>query len=110
MLALKTDAIEKRAINFIQRFSGLDSTGLTATIVAGQSAVGGGSGPTTHPQTALIALKHQSLNAADLDKKLRLFSTPVIARIAEDLVLLDLRTVDLKEEPDLLEALISLGP
>ena len=110
MLALKTDAIEERAINFIQRFSGLDSTGLTATIVAGQSAVGGGSGPTTHPETALIALKHQSLNAADLDQKLRLFSTPVIARIAEDLVLLDLRTVDLKEEPDLLEALISLGP
>jgi L-seryl-tRNA(Ser) seleniumtransferase len=109
MLALKTDAIEKRAINFIQQLSGLDSTGVTATIVAGQSAVGGGSGPITHPQTALIALKHPSLSAADLDQKLRLFSIPVIARIAENLVLLDLRTVDVKEEPDLLTALISLG-
>jgi L-seryl-tRNA(Ser) seleniumtransferase len=109
MLALKTEVIEKRAINFIQRLSTLDSRGITVTIVAGQSAIGGGSGPLTHPQTALIGLRHQSLSAADLDQKLRLFSTPVIARIADDLVLLDLRTVDIKEEPALLKALMSLG-
>ncbi len=109
MLALKMDAIEKRAINFIQQLSGLDSGGIRATIIAGHSAVGGGSGPITQPQTALIALKHQSLSAADLDQKLRLFSTPVIARIADDQVLIDLRTVEFKEEPDLLRALMSLG-
>lgn len=110
MLALETDAIEKRAINFIQQLSGRDTPGITATVVAGQSAVGGGSGPNTHPQTTLIALKHQTLTAAEVEQKLRLFSIPVIARIADDLVLLDLRTVDVKEEPDLLRALMSLGP
>lgn len=109
MLALETTAIEKRAINFMQQLSPLDSAGLTATIVSGQSAVGGGSGPNTHPPTALIALKHERLSTAEVEEKLRLFPTPVIARIADDLVLLDLRTVDVKEEPDLLEAVMSLG-
>jgi L-seryl-tRNA(Ser) seleniumtransferase len=110
MLALDMDTLEKRAMNLIQQLSNLDAPGLTATIVAGQSAVGGGSGPNTHPQTALIALKHQTLSAAEIEQKLRLFSTAVIARIADDLVLLDLRTVDVVEEPDLLRALMSLGP
>jgi L-seryl-tRNA(Ser) seleniumtransferase len=110
MLSLETNTIEKRAMNFIQQLSSLETAGLTATIVAGQSAVGGGSGPNTHPQTALIALKHQTLSAAEIEHKLRLFSTPVIARIADDLVLLDLRTVDPGEEPDLLRALMSPGP
>ncbi len=109
MLALETNAIEKRATDFIEQLSGVDFAGITATIVEGQSAIGGGSGPNIHPQTALVALKHQSLSADDVEQKLRLFAIPVITRIADGLVLLDLRTVDVKEEPDLLKALMSLG-
>ena len=36
---------------------------LSVTMVPGQSAVGGGSGPNVHPPTTLIALKHQQLTA-----------------------------------------------
>jgi L-seryl-tRNA(Ser) seleniumtransferase len=82
---------------------------IEATIIAGQSAVGGGSGPNVHPQTALIAIKHHTLSADEVELKLRLFSPPVIARIADELVLIDLRTVDTREEPDLLRALTSVG-
>jgi L-seryl-tRNA(Ser) seleniumtransferase len=110
MLTLTTNAIEERAKNLVAQLArSSDSTGLTATIVAGQSAVGGGSGPNVHPPTALIALKHERLNARDIENKLRLCLPPVIARIADDQVLLDLRTVEDKEEPDLLAALTSLG-
>lgn len=109
MLALPKDSIEKRARHFIdQLFDRADSVGLTATVVVGESAVGGGSGPNTHPQTALIAIKHQTLSAEEVEQKLRLFSIPIIARIADGLVLLDLRTVDVKDEPHLLKALRSL--
>lgn len=109
MLALSPDAIEKRAKAFIARLAGsTQSTAMTATIVAGQSAVGGGSGPNVHPPTALIALKHEHLSASEIEQKLRLFSPPVIARIADSLVLLDLRTVDDSEELGLLEAMRSL--
>jgi L-seryl-tRNA(Ser) seleniumtransferase len=109
MLALSPEAIEKRAKKVIAELAkSTESTALTATIVAGQSAVGGGSGPNVHPPTALIALKHEYLNAAEIEEKLRLSSPPVIARIADGLVLLDLRTVAPEEEPELLEALTAL--
>jgi L-seryl-tRNA(Ser) seleniumtransferase len=109
MLALPAATIEQRAQKFAAKLAkSSDSTPLTATIVAGQSAVGGGSGPNVHPATALIALKHETLNADQLEERLRLSSPPVIARIADDQVLLDLRTVNPDEEPELLEALSAL--
>lgn len=109
MLAMSAGAIEKRAKDLIAQLEdGADSLGITVKIVAGQSAVGGGSGPNVHPPTSLIALKHDQLKADEIERKLRFFSPPVISRIADDLVLLDLRTVEPEEEPELLEALTAL--
>jgi L-seryl-tRNA(Ser) seleniumtransferase len=110
MLAFPKEAIEERARNFIEHLAkGPKCAGLTATIVTGESAIGGGSGPNVHPPTALIALKHETLSADDIERKLRLFKTPVVARIADGLVLLDLRTVAPTEEPELMEAVYSLS-
>ncbi|HEY2971410.1 MAG TPA: L-seryl-tRNA(Sec) selenium transferase [Pyrinomonadaceae bacterium] len=110
MLALTKDAIEERVKSFIAALArNSDLNGLTATIAAGQSAVGGGSGPNVHPPTALIALKHEHLKAGEIERKLRLSSPSVIARIADDQVLLDLRTVDDREEPELMAVLKSVG-
>jgi L-seryl-tRNA(Ser) seleniumtransferase len=109
MLALTIDSIEERARNLItQLANGGASAEIQFTILAGQSAIGGGSGPNVHPPTALVALKHRTLSADDLERKLRQFSPPVIARIADGLVLIDLRTVDVREEPDLLRTLRAL--
>src|SRR6266480_1140503 len=91
MLALAADEIEQRAKAFLNKLAGMSTlNSLTATIVDGQSAIGGGSGPNVHPPTVLIALKHKHLNAGDIEEKFRVGSPPVIARIAEDQVLLDL--------------------
>lgn len=110
MLAQATETIEERARELIDRLTSVDAHNeIEATILFGQSAVGGGSGPNVHPPTALIALKHRTLSADDVELRLRHFSPPVIARIADGLVLIDLRTVDAREEPDLLRALTSLG-
>ena len=110
MLSLTKNEIEERATHLIAKLarSG-EGNGLTATIVPGESAVGGGSGPNVHPLTALIALKHARLNASEIEQKLRFFSPSVIARIADDQVLLDLRTVDENEDRELAVALISLS-
>jgi L-seryl-tRNA(Ser) seleniumtransferase len=109
MLALTLNSIEERAGNLVSQLAnGNVSTEFEVTILPGQSAIGGGSGPNVHPPTALIALKHQTLSADDLEWKLRQFSPPVIARIADGLVLIDLRTVDAREEADLLRALRAL--
>lgn len=109
MLAMATDRIEQRAINLIKRLAKEDADAeIEVTILAGQSAIGGGSGPNVHPPTVLIALKHSTISADDIERRLRHFSPAVIARIADGLVLIDLRTVNPLEEPDLLRALTSL--
>jgi L-seryl-tRNA(Ser) seleniumtransferase len=109
MLGLSADAIEKRARNLAQRLAELLPSDLKVEVVSGNSAVGGGSGPNVHPPTALLALAHETLTANEIESKLRAAAPPVIARIADDQVLVDLRTVDVSEESDLLTALKSLA-
>jgi len=105
MLSLSSETIETRARAFISRLAdNSESTGMAASLVPGESAVGGGSGPNVHPATMLVALRHSTLSAAEIEGELRTSSPPVISRIANDFVLLDLRTVEVGEEPDLLKA------
>lgn len=108
MLGMSRESIETRANDFAARLR-TRSAQLTISIIPGQSAVGGGSGPTVHPETALIALRHTTLNADEMEEKLRLSSPPVIARITDGLVLIDLRTVDPREEAELFAAIESLS-
>ncbi|HWT00828.1 MAG TPA: L-seryl-tRNA(Sec) selenium transferase [Pyrinomonadaceae bacterium] len=107
MLALSSDEIRKRARSLVSKLR-KHGGALRAEIVEGESAVGGGSAPTTHPPTALLALNHETLRAEALDEALRLSCPPVIARIADGRVLLDLRTVAEDEEHELLAALKTL--
>ncbi|MDT4967360.1 MAG: L-seryl-tRNA(Ser) seleniumtransferase [Acidobacteriota bacterium] len=109
MLALTREQIEQRARSFIQTIrEHITTDSLSFEIVPGQSAIGGGSAPTTHPATSLIGVTHKSLTPAVIEKALREGRPPVISRIAEGRVLLDLRTVEPSEEADLLSALLAL--
>lgn len=107
MFSLPPEVIEARARAFVSQLVA-GKANLTATLVAGESAVGGGSGPNLHPATTLIGIKHSTLTATKLEAKLRTATPPIVGRIASDLVLLDLRTVDPREEPELLQALCAL--
>jgi L-seryl-tRNA(Ser) seleniumtransferase len=110
MLSATRDEIEKRAHAFNQRLrSRLNDSTLDIQIVEGESAVGGGSAPTTHPPTALLALTHATLSASALEERLRRNTPPVIARILDNRVVLDLRTVAEEDETELLDALTSLS-
>ncbi len=90
MLAMTAATIEARA-----RVLGdyLSSRGWSVTLVAGHSAVGGGSAPGAALPTTLLAIARDSLNASALEQRLRRLSTPVVARVLDDMVVLDLRTV-----------------
>ncbi|HEV7857598.1 MAG TPA: L-seryl-tRNA(Sec) selenium transferase [Pyrinomonadaceae bacterium] len=110
MLSLTNASLEERARGFLQRWRERTvSDSLRGEIIAGESAIGGGSAPTTHPATALIALDHETRSADALEEILRLSSPPVITRITGDRVLLDLRTVAEDEEAELLNALLALS-
>ena len=109
MLSATREEIEARARAFVKRLRRRrDGVALSCELVNGESAIGGGSAPTTHPPTALVALKHETLSAAALEAALRAGDPPVVARVLEGRVVLDLRTVMEDEEADLLGALASL--
>jgi L-seryl-tRNA(Ser) seleniumtransferase len=109
MLASTNQEIEGRSRSFLSKLQGRGGApALSFEIIEGQSAVGGGSAPTTHPATALIALRHETLSADALDKALRLSVPPIVARISDGQILLDLRTVAEDEEAELAAALASL--
>ncbi|MDT5060002.1 MAG: L-seryl-tRNA(Ser) seleniumtransferase [Acidobacteriota bacterium] len=109
MLALTRAEIESRAQSLVSTLlERLSTPALHCEIIEGESAIGGGSAPTIHPPTVLIALAHETLSPDALEEALRQSTPPVIARIAEGKVLLDLRTIAEDEEPDLLAALAAL--
>jgi L-seryl-tRNA(Ser) seleniumtransferase len=107
MLSLTATEIETRARNFLSKLANCGK--ITATIIPGESAVGGGSGPNVHPPSALLAIRHTDLSAEEIERQLRFATPPVIARIAENLLLIDLRTVNPNEEAELLAALLGLA-
>ncbi|MDT7688174.1 MAG: L-seryl-tRNA(Ser) seleniumtransferase [Acidobacteriota bacterium] len=110
MLSATRDEIEQRALAFTQTLrTRLNEDALGIAMIEGESAVGGGSAPTTHPPTALVAITHATLSASALDERLRRNSPPVVARILGERVVLDLRTVAEAEEAELLDALASLS-
>src|SRR5438132_1295222 len=75
---------------------------------AGESAAGGGSGPTSRLPTVLISIAHKGFTPNQIEATLRRAEPPVVARIVDDRVLLDLRTVAEGEESDLDRAILSL--
>jgi L-seryl-tRNA(Ser) seleniumtransferase len=110
MLSLTRHEIEERARNLVERLSqSFKAAAVAVDIVEGESAVGGGSGPNARLPTALIALESKNVSADEIGLRLRLSSPPIITRIADGRVLLDLRTVAADEESDLLAALTSLN-
>ncbi|HEX8139383.1 MAG TPA: L-seryl-tRNA(Sec) selenium transferase [Pyrinomonadaceae bacterium] len=109
MLALTHEEIRRRARLLLSRLRRRGpKPSLHHEIVEGASAVGGGSAPTSHPKTALIALRHDRMSAASLEQSLRTGAPPVITRIMEEMVLVDLRTVAEDEEASLIDALAAL--
>lgn len=102
MLSLTSAEIEKRAKTLIAQ---LGATGLDVSLEPGESAVGGGTAPTSHLKTTLITVTHPRKSAAELEQQLRNSSPAVAARISDEKVVLDLRSVTTDDIPFLAEIL-----
>ena len=66
---------------------------LKINIISGESLVGGGSAPTSSLPTFLLAVTAESLSADELAARLRSNDPPIVTRVEEGRVILDLRTV-----------------
>ena len=105
MLSLTPAEVEQRVKPIIE---GLDAGAVKFELISGESTLGGGAGPTSNVPTTLIAITHPEKSAQEIEHQLRTSTTPVISRISEGKVLLDLRTVFADQLPALHEALKAL--
>ena len=108
MLAASEEEIRARAEAFIENAMAKTGRGVRLEIVQGESVIGGGSAPDFKPKTALITVDVEGINAEEIEARLRRNDPPVITRIANDHVLIDLRTVDPSEEEEIGDALTAL--
>jgi L-seryl-tRNA(Ser) seleniumtransferase len=100
MIRQTAEEIRGRAEDLVRR------AGLPVEVVAGTSVIGGGATPEQTLPTWLLALR--GINPVDAERRLRAGDPPVIARIENDRLVLDLRTVFREEEDELAAALRSL--
>jgi L-seryl-tRNA(Ser) seleniumtransferase len=106
-MALATsEDVEARARALAERFDEvLAAKGVKAEAVPARAVTGGGSLPGGELPSWAVAVSHESLTAASVELALRGARVPVVARIEDDLVLLDLRTVAPSQD-ELLEAIV----
>ncbi len=98
MLRQSADQIRERALALVARVPQL-----RAEVTAGESVIGGGATPEQSIPTWVIAVT--CANVVDAERGLRAGDPPVVARIADERLIFDLRTVFRTEEEDLLSAL-----
>jgi L-seryl-tRNA(Ser) seleniumtransferase len=102
MIRMSAEKIRERAERLMTSLPAL-----RARIEAGESVIGGGSTPEQSIPTWLIVIERPDLISAE--RKLRRNDPPVIARIEDDRLVLDLRTVFESEEEELRRALQALS-
>lgn len=105
MMRLPKDEIARRAEAIVSQAK---SARLKLELLDGESVIGGGAAPSAVLPTRLIALTHAGLSADELSARLRANVPPIIARVEEGRVLIDLRTVFPEQDAVLVEKLGSL--
>jgi L-seryl-tRNA(Ser) seleniumtransferase len=102
MLAVSLEALEKRALGLA---AGLGSGAWDARVSQGRGVVGGGTFPGVELPSWTVRVKAEGTSPQDISQRLRAHDPPVVARVENDEVILDLRTVAPGEDGTLLAAL-----
>jgi L-seryl-tRNA(Ser) seleniumtransferase len=105
MMHLSKDEIGRRTEAVAAKSN---SPELTAELIDGESVIGGGAAPSTVLPTRLLAVTREGLSADEISARLRASEPPVIARVEEGRVLLDLRTVFPEQDENVIAALRAL--
>jgi L-seryl-tRNA(Ser) seleniumtransferase len=107
MMRLPAEDIRERAQVLRINLKGVKK--LRIEIVSGESLVGGGSAPSSTLPTHLLAVTSEHLSADELAARLRGHNPPIVTRVEDGQVLIDLRTVFEQEERELTQALMELS-
>ncbi len=108
MMRISEDELARRAKQVAERLRAICPS-LQIAVVESRSVLGGGAAPGSTLPTRVLAVKSASHNADELCARLRRWETPIVARVEEDRVLLDLRTVEPEQEEAIVAALESIS-
>jgi L-seryl-tRNA(Ser) seleniumtransferase len=105
MITMTRVELSARARRFARRLKTVLGSDVHVGLIDGMSVVGGGSCPECHLPTTLIALESSRARPNAVESRLRFQDPPIILRLEEDKILVDLRTVFPLQEKTLLEGL-----
>ncbi len=105
MMRLSEQEIRMRAEKIV---TALKDARVKAHLQDGKSVIGGGAAPGSTLPTTLVAIESEQHSASELANELRHAISPVIGRVEDDELLLDLRTVPPEQDDVLAAALKSL--
>jgi L-seryl-tRNA(Ser) seleniumtransferase len=106
MMRLSANEIGKRADAIADQ---VRSKKLSAEVIDGESLIGGGAAPSAVLATRLLAISCEARRADELALDLRQYDPPIVTRVEQGRVLLDLRTVFPEQDNLLITALRNLG-
>jgi L-seryl-tRNA(Ser) seleniumtransferase len=92
-----------RAESVAKALAGRLGAGVSVNVIASVSQVGGGSLPAAELKSFAVALASDSIPAGDVAQALRFAPVPIVARIVDDRVLIDFRTVQPSEDELLID-------
>jgi L-seryl-tRNA(Ser) seleniumtransferase len=107
MMRLTKDDIAQRSLAIVKKVQ--DSSKLQIEVIDGESVIGGGAAPSAVLPTRLVAVAAKSSSADDLLTMLRAGEPPVIARVSDGRVMLDLRTVFPEQDAAIVDAIRSIA-
>jgi L-seryl-tRNA(Ser) seleniumtransferase len=108
MLSILPEELMRRCHWIIAQLAPIASGHLVLDVLQVTSLIGGGTAPKATLPSCALSLRHDSLAAGELLGSLRKLEPPIVGRIADDTVLLDLRTVPAHFDADLVTLLSSL--
>ncbi|MBC8318636.1 MAG: L-seryl-tRNA(Sec) selenium transferase [Desulfobulbaceae bacterium] len=93
MMAMPLDVIERRARRLVRRLKKTLSAHCEVDTAAVESRVGGGAMPEQGLPSRAVVLRPRTLKLSEFESKLRGADLPVIGRVENERMLLDMRTV-----------------
>lgn len=102
MMRLSRPDIAKRAEAVANK---IRSSRIKFQLMDGNSVIGGGAAPSAVLATCLLVLTSETLSCEEIVDRLGRSDSPIIARVEEDRVVLDLRTVFPEEDDQIVDAI-----
>jgi L-seryl-tRNA(Ser) seleniumtransferase len=108
MMRLTEEDLAGRAEHLMRRLH-ITCPDLQMQVIASRSVIGGGAAPGSTLPSSVVAISSAKLSADAIAEKLRRWEPPIIARVENGRVLLDLRTVEPNQEAQMEAALAQLS-